>query len=1691
MRIARPKTRLAPESARQLFALLPAAFGALLLGVAAEADASCNLIPGAEPVYRGAIGATDRPFAAPGEPVELILQSCDDSAFGSSAADHVVTVTFEPALGGRTAAILTTGDCSAIDPFIASCTSDLGAGGAAFCVPGLDSGLTIAEVDGKRRLRFLFPDTAVTGTTATGPTRIAVTPSSEPLPCAAQSCATEESLTACIDDLYTDVGSCDTSVPGAVFRRFIALPPPNVYRDECVEEEPPCPAMPTEDRLRFALDERGNALLPFVWDGIREVLDDQPIARLVEAQFALPNAFPGASFLSSHAPDGRGLAPVFEPHPVEATNRVKLIGSADAPYTILRAARRGELLQACVGGVADGAPCNLNDECDSGVCGSATCTGGSNAGQVCTADAGCPGGQCGAGTVLFNLAPLLADGGRGPGILLRNAFAGGFCESDPSESCASITCAGPCVFYRLSAGPPVTLEDLVARDEVADFSIPERVDEVDRNGDGDTSDVVMLYRDAEGATVALGPTEGCAGLAADASGRAVVRTTLEPGGTVTMPAGVTADEYLAFFESESGQRACDMTGDGDIEDAILRVFGSAGAEMTPVLPAAPLAAELEPRVNQRSLALSKNQVFFRTSEALSAEQATERVSVTTAGTQGLGGDLQSTTPTLVETPTGHEVVFRSAATDLVANDLNGAADIFAKDPDTGEILLLSRLPGPGGEAANGPSFDPVAQFPGRASFATDASNLEGYDGMVPRDSNGLTDVYMAEYTLGTSTVSGMTRMSVGLGGAETDGPSSKPTGAWFNTVIFASAATNLVTGDTNGAADIFEATTTFLGIETHRVNVTWDGSEPTGGDASDPSAVGRVLSYTSTATNVVAGDTNGLSDVFFQILEGFPAVSPSLASVARDGGPANGASWASSASETAIAFVSQATNLVSNDGNGADDVFVYDVVTGRVERVSVTSGGAESNGDSSSPSISRDGRYVAFVSEATNLTSDDANALPDVFVHDRSTRQTTRISIRSDGTEVVSGSFQDPSILSRRYAVYSSTSEELVTGDSNGSADSFLRRIDPSSPASTTTHLAIFDLGAGVLAATSDCPSRDVFVSDGRAAFEVPDEIASPAPGCILTVDNEVKIFDQGAFTGTGLAYDPLRYGPNLAITADILAVSTGTISGLWARPVCSPLSACAGFSLQQSITERGEDVAHLYVEAVRAEGGVVVVAGYDEQQQLGDGFTMPVIYAGLGEAPVAFADVNLPHTGFAASETPGADMNLDFVVGKRAFAEGCGDDVQLVAFRNAETTPGSESDHNGDEDTEDFVLQVYDVVSGVRRNTMQAARACDFTACDPRTPYRIEGSKVIFTTREADQGGTDLDGDGDANDLVLQTYDFCADVTIPGGSVEPGSDGDPTRTEGSCSVLVVPGARCAAGGCTSSADCSSGEFCEVDTCDVGNGVCNRHTSLSCSTDAHCAICIQRVPGSCSGDADCLGTATCEEQQVTVTTCIADQDADGVPDEKDNCPADANTDQTDADLDGVGDACDALSHGCSEAPLSGCKAPVLDDKALLLVKDKAKNTADKLILKWLAGDATAEGDFGDPVDTAEDGVRVCLYGGTGRVLLGGNGVDAASNCPDKPCWKALSKGNLNYKDKTGPAGGIKTIKFRTGVAGKSKIILTGVGAALELPPLPIDDRILVQVSADGGSCFEAEYLAADAKKNDAGLFKGTGGAPSP
>jgi RHS repeat-associated protein len=211
-------------------------------------------------------------------------------------------------------------------------------------------------------------------------------------------------------------------------------------------------------------------------------------------------------------------------------------------------------------------------------------------------------------------------------------------------------------------------------------------------------------------------------------------------------------------------------------------------------------------------------------------------------------------------------------------------------------------------------------------------------------------------------------------------------------VVFTSFATNLVAGDTNGYTDIFVRDRQTG--ETTRVSVSSAGDQGNNlSSSASISADGRYVTFETFATNLVAGDTNGYTDIFVRDRQTGETTRVSISS-AGDQGNNLSSSASISADGRYVAFSSLSSNLVADDTNGYGDIFIRDRLTGETTRVSVSSSGAQgNNGTNGHPSISADGRYVAFSSSASNLVTGDTNALDDIFVHDRQTSETTRISI--------------------------------------------------------------------------------------------------------------------------------------------------------------------------------------------------------------------------------------------------------------------------------------------------------------------------------------------------------------------------------------------------------------------------------------------------------------------------------------------------------------------------------------------------------------------------------------------------------------------------------------------------------------------------------------------------------------------------
>jgi len=203
---------------------------------------------------------------------------------------------------------------------------------------------------------------------------------------------------------------------------------------------------------------------------------------------------------------------------------------------------------------------------------------------------------------------------------------------------------------------------------------------------------------------------------------------------------------------------------------------------------------------------------------------------------------------------------------------------------------------------------------------------------------------------------------------------------------------------------------------TTRVSVASDGTQASSGSSRPSiSADGRYVAFASDASNLVSGDTNGQKDIFvFDRHTG----QTTRVSMASDGTQANSISdWPSiSADGRYVAFSSFASNLVLGDTNGRGDIFVHDRLTGETTRVSVASDGTQANGTSSWPSISADGRYVAFGSDATSFGNTDFRT--DIFVHDRQTKETARVSVASDGSTGIGYSDFGTVVTGSSYAIH-------------------------------------------------------------------------------------------------------------------------------------------------------------------------------------------------------------------------------------------------------------------------------------------------------------------------------------------------------------------------------------------------------------------------------------------------------------------------------------------------------------------------------------------------------------------------------------------------------------------------------------------------------------------------------------------------
>ncbi|KAF0191837.1 MAG: WD40 domain-containing protein [Gammaproteobacteria bacterium] len=388
---------------------------------------------------------------------------------------------------------------------------------------------------------------------------------------------------------------------------------------------------------------------------------------------------------------------------------------------------------------------------------------------------------------------------------------------------------------------------------------------------------------------------------------------------------------------------------------------------------------------------------------------------------------------------GRYVVFHSEATTLDARDPDVTADVYVRDRLTGTTILLSI--NNDGDKGNFDSFWPAISGNGRfVVFSSFASNL------VPGDTNNTSDVFLADRDADSNGVFDeaggvlLQRVSRAGDGSQANAFSAEATiSADGRYVAFASDADNLAPDDTNLVSDIFLYEVATGAVE--RASVGGNGAQAN--DMSyEPflSSDGRYATFLSSADNIAPGDNNGVywrgADIF---VRDRIARSTVLISISTSGAGGNGRSeqGAMSSDGRYVVFVSRADNLAPDDINGAADIFLHDRDTdgngvfdeaGRssTELISTAFDGRRALDDSEWPSISDDGRYVAFQSRATNLAtaSQDGSPAWRIFVRDRVARSTTLVGT-AGATRTGNDDSIWPSINSNgRYVAFSADAVE-------------------------------------------------------------------------------------------------------------------------------------------------------------------------------------------------------------------------------------------------------------------------------------------------------------------------------------------------------------------------------------------------------------------------------------------------------------------------------------------------------------------------------------------------------------------------------------------------------------------------------------------------------------------------------------------
>jgi Tol biopolymer transport system component len=414
------------------------------------------------------------------------------------------------------------------------------------------------------------------------------------------------------------------------------------------------------------------------------------------------------------------------------------------------------------------------------------------------------------------------------------------------------------------------------------------------------------------------------------------------------------------------------------------------------------------------------------SEAAASIAKTERVSVSSIGVEG----NQMSYSAFISAG-GRFVVFDSNADNLVGEDSNTYRDVFIRDRKLDKTRLVNVSSA--GEQANNDFSEiysngsPISADGRFVVFSAFAANL------VPSDLNSNTDVFIRDRQNHTTRRISVNSAEEEAQNGDSVDPAISPDGRF---VVFASLADNLVPNDSNGSVDVFIRDRK-KGV-TKRVSVNSSEQEShAGGSEASVSANGRYVLFGSTSDNLAPGPVDGHEDAY--VRDRWKGTTRRV-SVNTRGHQANESVGYMSISNSGrfVVFETNANNLVKHDTNGQDDVFVRDRRAKTTRRVSVSSSEKQVMNWSGYAHISPGGRFVAFESPAGHLVPGDDNGIVDIFVRDLRNGTTMRVTSRSGGSSPYGSEY--PTITADgRFVAFQSDVNNLVPGDTNGVADAFVR----------------------------------------------------------------------------------------------------------------------------------------------------------------------------------------------------------------------------------------------------------------------------------------------------------------------------------------------------------------------------------------------------------------------------------------------------------------------------------------------------------------------------------------------------------------------------------------------------------------------------------------------------------------------------